>query len=330
MFTKNRFAVMGMLFIAGMILAGSPGVASAAAAYPSKQIEFIVHTNPGDAVHIFASAVSQVLTQKKIVTQPIVVVTKAGGSSAVAYAYTAQKKGDPYFLQACQPSALTTPIIQNLNVTWRQFTPLANLYAEENILVVKKDSKIKDLKDMIAAAKKGEKAVSIGGGVFGAGDSMGTYLLEKEYKVKFNFVSFRGAGESMVALLGGNIDVLSANPSEAIGQVQAGTVRVIGVTSEKRSPFLPDVPTLKEQGSSLAQIFSFRGILMPGGMSDDVVKYWTDAIKKLRETKEWKDLLQQNTCIDSYMDNKTFAKFLEEKEKLYLTILTDMGLAKKK
>jgi putative tricarboxylic transport membrane protein len=329
MFTNSRFVVIGILISVGMILAGSTGVAAAAAAYPTKQIEFVVHTNPGDSVHIFASAVAQLLNAKKIVTQPIVVVTKAGGSSAVAYAFTAQKKGDPYFLQACQPSALTTPIIQNLNVTWRQFTPVANVYAEENILVVKKDSKIRDLKDMIAAAKKAEKAVSIGGGVFGAGDSMVTYLLEKEYKVKFNFVSFRGAGESMVALLGGNIDVLSCNPSEAIGQVQAGTVRVLGVTSEKRSPFLPDVPTLIEQGSTLGMIFSFRGILMPGGVSAEVVKYWNDAIKKMRETKEWKDILLKSTCIDDYLDNKKFAAFLEEKEKFYQSFLTEMGLKKK-
>jgi putative tricarboxylic transport membrane protein len=182
---------------------------------------------------------------------------------------------------------------------------------------------------MIAAAKKAEKAVSIGGGVFGAGDSMVTYLLEKEYKVKFNFVSFRGAGESMVALLGGNIDVLSCNPSEAIGQVQAGTVRVLGVTSQKRSPFLPDDPTLMEQGSTLGMIFSFRGILMPGGVSAEVVKYWNDAIKKMRETKEWKDILLKSTCIDDYLDNKEFSKFLEEKEKFYQSFLTEMGLKKK-
>ncbi len=328
MLKRRRKIEICLLLVIGIFLAGSSS-GLAAAAYPTKQIEFIVHTNPGDAVHIFASAVSQVLTAKKIVTQPMVVVTKAGGSSAVAYAYTAQKKGDPYYLQACQPSALTTPIIQNLNVTWRQFTPVANVYAEENIMVVKKDSKMKDLKDMIAAAKKGEKAVSVGGGVFGAGDSMITYLLEKENKVKFNFVSFRGAGESMVALLGGNIDVLSCNPSEAIGQVQAGTVRVLGVASEKRSPFLPDVPTFREQGSTIGMIFSFRGILMPGGVSDDAVKYWGDAIRKLRETKEWKDVLQQSTCIDSYLDNKAFSKFLEEKEKLYHSLLIEMGLAKK-
>ena len=68
---------------------------------------------------------------------------------------------------------------------------------------------------------------------------------------------------------------------------------------------------------------------MPGGVGDDVVQYWNDAIKKLRETKEWKDVLKQNTCIDQYIDNKGFYKFMEEKEKFYQTILTDMGLVKK-
>jgi tripartite-type tricarboxylate transporter receptor subunit TctC len=68
---------------------------------------------------------------------------------------------------------------------------------------------------------------------------------------------------------------------------------------------------------------------MPGGVSEDVVQYWNDAIKKLRETMEWKEVLQQNTCIDQYIDNKGFYKFMEEKEKFYQAILTEMGLAKK-
>lgn len=76
-------------------------------------------------------------------------------------------------------------------------------------------------------------------------------------------------------------------------------------------------------------IFSFRGIVMPGGVSDEVVKYWNDAIKKLRETKEWKDVLQQSTCSDDYIDSKGFSKLPEEKEKFYRELLTEMGLVKK-
>lgn len=325
MLKKSWLMGVCFLLVVGIVLT----VHGKSPAYPTKQVEFIVHTNPGDSVHIFASTLGRILNAKKIVQQPIVVVTKPGGASAAAYAFVAQKEGNPYYLLATQPSALTTPMIQNLKITWRQFTPVANVYAEENAIVVKKDSKIKDMKDLIAEARKGEKAVSMGGGIFGAGDSIITYLLEKEYKVKFNFVSFKGAGESLVALLGGNIDALSCNPSEAIGQVQAGTVRVLGVATEKRSPFLPDVPTFREQGSSIGIIISFRGIVMPGGVSDDVVNFWNDAIRKLRETQEWKDALKQITVIDHYIESKRFKNFLEEKEKFYQSILTEMGLKKK-
>lgn len=65
------------------------------------------------------------------------------------------------------------------------------------------------------------------------------------------------------------------------------------------------------------------------GVSDDVVNYWNDAIRKLRETQEWKDALKQNTVIDHYIDSKGFKNFLEEKEKFYQSIMTEMGLKKK-
>lgn len=326
---KRRSVALGTcmlaLALAGALLAGCSSVGGQS--YPSKPIEFVVHTNPGDAIYTFADNASRILTSKKIVTQPMNIVVKSGGSSATAYSYVAGKKVDPYYLLSIQPSALTTPMTQNLEITYKQFTPIANMIGEENVIAVKADSPIKSMKDLVAAAKKEDKSVSMGGTTLGAADSIVTYMIEKEAGVKFNFVSFKSAGESVVAVLGGNVDAVSCNPSEIVGQMQAGTARVLGVASEKQSAFLPNVPTMKEQGLNIV-FSSFRGVVMAGDVPADAVKFWQNAFAKLRDDSEWKDTLKTSTSIDQYLDTASFKPYLEEREKFYRQVLTDMGVIK--
>lgn len=296
--------------------------------YPTKPIEFVVHTNPGDSIYIFADTVSKLLNEKKIVTQPITVTPKTGGSGAVAYNYVGQKKNDPYYLLSIQPSAITTPIQQKIEISWKDgFVPIACMIADENVIAVSKNSKYQTMQDLINDAKKSPKSVSMGGTIYGAADSIVTFLVEKETGVKFNFVSYKSAGESVVACLGGNVDAVSCNPSEVIGQVQAGEMRVLGVASEAKSPFLPNTPTFKEQGINVV-FNSFRGIVAPPGTSPEVIKYWSDALAKVREMPEWKNSLKNNTNIDFYMDANTFKNYLDERDKFYRSVLTEMGLVK--
>ena len=328
MLGMKKLTWIGVLILAIGALASLVGCGQSQA-YPNKQIEFVVHTDPGDAVYIFADNAARILTSQKIVPQPINVVTKSGGSSAAAYSYVNGKKGDHYYLLTCQPSAITTPINQGLDITWKNFTPIASMIADENVVSVKSDSPYKSIKDLVEKAKKSPKSVNVGGTTFGAADSIVLHLIEKNGGCEFNYVAFKSAGESVVALLGGNVDAISCNPSEVIGQVQAGTVRVLAVASEKRSPFLPNVPTMKEEGLNFT-FNSFRGVVAPGGISADVAKYWETAFTKLKDEQAWKDSLKANNTIEFYMNSADFKAYLEEQEKFYRQTLDEMGLLKKK
>lgn len=334
MLKKNRVLYLAItLFVAAVFTVGGQGYGNAADAskpsdYPKKPIEFIAHTNPGDSVYNFADNTARLLNARKLVDQKIVVIPKVGGSSAIAYAYVSQKKNDPYFLLTCQPSAITTPILQKLTITYKQFTPIASLISDENCIAVRQDSKYKSIKELTAQAKKSPKSVSMGGTIYGAADSIVVHMVEKETGAKFNYVSFKSAGESVVALLGGNIDAVACNPGEVIGQVQAGAVRVLAVASEKRSPYLSKTPTFKEEGINVL-FSSFRGFVAPGGISEGVVRYWENAFSKLREDPDWKKMLEDNQYVDFYMDSKTFKSYLDEREKFYRQTLDEMGLLKK-
>ncbi len=325
----GKLTILSILALALGSLAALTGCGGQSQAFPNKSIEFVVHTDPGDAVYIFADNASRILTSQKIVSQQMNVVTKSGGSSAAAYSYVNGKKGDPYFLLSSQPSAVTTPINQGLDITWKNFTPIASLMADENVVAVKADSPYKSIKDLVAKAKEAPKKVNVGGATFGAADSIVLHLLGKAGGCEFNYVAFKSAGESVVALLGGNVDAISCNPSEVVGQVQAGTTRVLAVASEKRSPFLPDVPTMKEEGLNFT-FNSFRGVMAPGGITEDVVKFWDDAFAKLKDQQAWKDALKTNNNVEFYKNSKDFKTYLEEQEAFYRTTLDEMGLLKKK
>lgn len=299
-----------------------------ASKYPEKPIEFVVHTKPGAGADILARTVSDILSKEKMVAQPITVANKSGGSGAVAFSYVAEKKSDPYVLLAAQPTLVTTSLKSGgSNFSIKSFAPLAGLAADESVVVVKADSKYKNMEDLISAAKKAPKAVSQGGGAIGASDSIVGHLIQKATGVTFNYVSFGTGGEVPPALLGGNVDFIVANPAEVQGLVEGKKLRIIGVAADKRMEGAPDVPTLKEQGINVVYQ-SFRGIVAPAGIPADAAAYWEGVLEKMTKTEAWKKYLKDNSLTPSFMKSADFGKYLEEQTKIYEVVMKEMGQLK--
>jgi len=137
---------------------------------PDKPVEFVVQSAAGGGSDIFARTIAKVLAEEKIVTVPINVVNKPGGSGAVAYSYLNQKKGDPYLIATATGSYITTPVLGHSPVSYKNFTNLAVLCVEDYVAVVRADSPYKSLKDLIAAAKQKPNSIRVGGsGAAGSG-----------------------------------------------------------------------------------------------------------------------------------------------------------------
>ncbi|MFZ5648581.1 MAG: Bug family tripartite tricarboxylate transporter substrate binding protein [Bacillota bacterium] len=329
---KGRLlALIGVLSLVIAALAGcggqDQGKSAGKQSYPSKPVEFVVHTNPGDGVDLFIRTAADIINKEKLFPQPVNVINKVGGSGAVAMGYVSGKEGENHTLITSQPSTLTTPLRNNLGIGYKDFTHIARVIAEESVVAVRADSPYKTMSDLIAEAKKKPKGVSHGTGVLGAADTVLDFLIAKATGVQFNVVSFKGGGENIVALLGGNVDFVTVNPSEVIGQVEAGKVRLIGIASDKRLPKLPDVPTLKEQGIDVV-FQSFRGVSGPKGMSPEAVKFWEDAFKKVAATEAWKKYLNDNMISDVYLAGQEYGKYMEEQDKMYSSVLKEMGVLK--
>ncbi len=315
------------LVLASVILGSA--ILAAAAPYPEKPIEFVTHSAPGGGSDIFARRIADMIGQQKLIPVPLVVVNKSGGSGAVATAYVATKKGEPYMIFATTISIYTTLAKGEVKVSLNDFTPICALIQDPNILAVRADAPYKNVKEFIAEAKKKRKGLSQGLASLGATDHILAHRIEKATGAEFNVVSFKQGTEANMALLGGHVDFGLGNPSEMAGQMETGKLRAIATCTEKRLPYLPKVPTLKEEGIdvSIAQI---RGIWGTKNMPRDAVQYLETAFNKLTKTEPWKKYLEGELVLDAFMGSADFSKWLEKQLKSYVQDLNELGLIKKK
>lgn len=309
--------------LAATALAGSSAIAQDA--YPSRPIEFIAHTNPGDSIDLFLRNLGEILTSEGLVDQPIQVVNRVGGSSAVANAYVAARAGETHLLISSQPSQITTPLRQSLGFSWRDLTPVANLMYDENTIAVLADSPLQTIDDWVEAASAEPFAITHGTPVFGAADYIVSNLIQNETGIELNLLAHEGAAENINSLLNGSVDSIGANPSELVELQSSGRVRILAVASPQRSPVLPDVPTLKESGIDV-EFFSFRGIMLPGGVPDDVVDYWTGVISQAVETEAWTNFVEQNNSVAYYLPSDEFREVLEASQSQYEDVFRQLGI----
>ena len=318
-----------VLLSAALVIAIGAGNALGAGNYPEKPITLIGNSSAGGGSDIFARTLAAANQNEKLLPTTIVVENKPGGSCAIAYAYVAGKKKDPYYLATAVTCFLTTPLLGMTPVGLKDFTPVANFVFDEFMLMVGAGSKFKSVSELVAFAKANPKKITVGGANLGGSDSIAIHLFSKAAGVQLNYIVFNGGGEVNAALLGGHIDLAVANPGEALELVRAGKVRVLGVFSEERLAGAPDVPTLKEQGVNAFYVQN-RGICAPADIPADARKTLEEAFFRYTKTDIFKKYCKDNMLSVAWMDGATFGKWLDEWNTKYAVILRDMGLIKKK
>lgn len=308
---------------------GWPAAETLAQDYPNKPIELMVPFGAGGGSDILARNIAKVIQDEKLLPQPLVVVNKPGGGGAVGYSEVAGKKGNPYTIATVSSSFWTTPLLGRSPVTYDQFTPVAGLAYDTYLLVVHQQSPFKTVQDVVAAAKKGAKAVSVAGTGATSDDAVVTYIFQRATGTELNLIPFRSGGEVMTALLGQQVQLAWANPGEAISQLEGKTARALAVAAEKRLKGLPDVPTFKELGIDLV-FRQLRGVVMPAGAPREAVQRLEQALLAMTKTSAWQDgYVDRNMIISAPMPAGEFARAVESTNEMYRQAFTDLGVLKK-
>lgn len=294
---------------------------------PTKQIQFVVPYGPGGGSDVFARSIESIIKSEKLGPERFMVVNQTGGSGTVGTTSVSQASGNEHMLVTFISSQLTSPMLAGKGAaTYRDLTLIANLALDEQLIIVKPDSPFKSIADVVAAAKK--QTLKIAGTAVGGEDHMCTRLFEKAADIKLRFIPFNSGSECIVALLGGNVDMIWANPGEFIPQYEAKLVRPIAVAKDSRLPFFKDVPTFKEQGYDVTFYF-FRGIAAPPKISPEAVAHYDNLLKRLSESTAWKEnYLQKYMLSPYYLGSKEYGPFVAKYEKIFTEILKELGLLK--
>lgn len=332
---RIRIGVLGIL--AGIVV--FVGVAGAAW-QPDKPIEFIAPSGPGGGWDRTARGAQKVLTDEKLVPQPIVVNNVAGGSGAVALGQVmAKRKGDAHLLLSMSPALTFTLALGRAkdpatgkDLTFRDITPIAAVATDYGAIVVRKDSPYKNLKDLLEAYKANPASVSVAGGsAVGSQDHVKFAKVVKAAGLdatKVKYVPFQGGGEAMASLLGGHTVAASPDVSEIAGQVEAGQIRILALLSDQRlGGVFKDSPTAKEQGVNTNYIL-WRGFYAPPGLTKDQVEYWRATMGKMVKTASWKKLAADSGWFELFMAGEDFNKFLDGDLALASGLLKELGLVK--
>jgi putative tricarboxylic transport membrane protein len=197
-------------------------------------------------------------------------------------------------------------------VNLSQCTPLARLTSEYNVFVLPESSPLKSMKDVVEQLKKDPGSVKWGGGSRGSTEHIAAAMLAREVGVdpaKINYVAFRGGGEAVAAILGGNVTVGGSGYSEFQQYIEAGKMKPIAITSGARLKGL-NIPTMKEQGYNV-EIGNWRGVYGAPGITADQRKALTDVIVKATKTKTWAEAMEKNNWTAALLTGKEFEEFVD-------------------
>jgi putative tricarboxylic transport membrane protein len=293
-----------------------------AAWQPAKPIEFIATAGPGGGTDNFARAVQSIITKHKLIDQSIVVTNKGGGSGAEGYTYTKAMAGDPYKVVFGTSNAWNQPMVSKVAYNYTDLTPVAAMVQDEFLLWVKQDAPYQNAAEYLkAVAAKPPGEFKMGGAQSKDTDETLTRLIDKAANVKFTYIPFKSGAEAAVQLAGGHIDSHVNNPSESIGQWKGSTQRPLCAFSPQRLPDGPkvtqtqnwhDIPTCVESGLDIPQFQQPRTVWLPGKVTAEQAAFYVDLMKKVQDTPEWKEYIQQTSQTDTFLAGDAFDKFIKE------------------
>ena len=297
--------------LAALAAAGAlPLSAQAAAA-----IKMMLPANPGGGWDTTGRALGKAL-QDAGVASSVTYDNKGGAAGAIGLAqFVNGSKGDPNAMMVMGAVMLGGIITGKPPVNLSQATPLARLTSEYNVFVLPANSPFKNMAEVVAQLKKDPGSVKWGGGSRGSTEHIAAAMIAREVGVdpaKINYVAFRGGGEAISAILGGNVTVGGSGFSEFAEYIATGKMKPIGVTSAQRlKGAASSVPTLKEQGINV-EIGNWRGVYGAPGISKAQRDELVAQIEKATKSKAWAEALQKNDWTPAWLSGDAFGKFVDD------------------
>jgi tripartite-type tricarboxylate transporter receptor subunit TctC len=266
---------------------------AAAQAYPSKPISFVVPFPPGGTTDVLARALAQDLS--KSLGQPIIVENKAGAGATIGADYVAKAKPDGHtLLMGAVHHAIASSVYKHLPYDFQKnLAPVTMVALVPNVLVVNPQVPAKTVKELVAQAKAAPGKLTYGSNGMGTGQHLIGAQFEQLAGVSMVHVPYKGSGPLATDLLGGQINMTFDTITPVLQHIKSGKLRALAVTTGKRSPALPDVPTLDESGLKGFNMGTWFGVLAPAGTPPEIVAKLNAEMNKVMQTPEFRKRMDE-------------------------------------
>jgi tripartite-type tricarboxylate transporter receptor subunit TctC len=320
---SSRFA----LTCAAVFAAGLLGVVSARADdWPSHPVRIVNTFAPGGAADILARMTADQLT--KALGQQFYVETRDGAGGVIGVDLVAHSAPDGYnFVITTLSLTAINPLI-NSKIGYDPFkdlTHVAYLAGSPIVFIVSAKSNVKTLADFIANAKASPKPLTYGVSGFASAGQMVTESFAQEAGLKFQVVPYKGAAQSQLDVVAGNIDFATPTVTSAAAQLQGGTVTALAQSGSERLPDYPNVPPFKELGYKL-DATNWFGLAGPAGLPDEIVQKVNRAVAAGMTLPENQQRIRQEGMIVSPMDAATFQAFVAHEALRWKPVILEAGL----
>jgi tripartite-type tricarboxylate transporter receptor subunit TctC len=338
--TFRRFAARGStpLGIALAVAASLTAFAAPSAAQgwqPTRPVTVVIPAGTGGGADQMARFIQGMVTKHNLMSQPMVVVNKAGGAGLEGFLDMKATPNDPHKLVITLSNLFTTPLATKTPFNWKDLTPVAMLALDQFVLWVNAEAPYKTAQDYIGAIKSGaDRQYKMGGTGSKQEDQIITVALERlTGGKKLTYVPFAGGGAVAVQLVGKHVDSTVNNPIEAVAQWKAGALRPLCIFDGKRSTYTAkvtatmawsDIPTCKESGADI-EYQMLRGIFMTAGVTPEQVAFYVGLFDKVRQTPDWQQFMEQGAFNQTVMTGPQFRQWLEAAEKLHHDLMKEAG-----
>ncbi|WP_144638027.1 tripartite tricarboxylate transporter substrate binding protein [Bordetella genomosp. 13] len=291
--SRRRAARVASLLLALAAAAfAQPAAWAADVAYPNKPITLVNPYAAGGPADLLARSLARGLEQR--LGQPVIVENKAGGGASIGTGYVARAKPDGYtLLLGTSAGHVVTPLMQKTPYDGVDGFAFCSVVAVQPImLAVNPALGVKTVGELVKRARAEPGRLSYGSAGVGGATHLGAELFQQAAGVKLNHIPYPGASQAINDVVGGQIDMVMLNLSASLPFIRQGRLVALGYAAAKRSPLMPDVPTLDEAGVAGAQSATWYSLAAPAGTPEAVVQRLSDAVRQVNEDPQYRRTMQ--------------------------------------
>lgn len=321
-----RQILISTAVIASTGLSFSAAAQDLAKDYPNKPVRMIVPFPPGGGTDILSRVIASKLTE--VSKWSVVPDNRAGAGGTIGITEAVKSAPTGYDMVMGQKDNVVLGPYLYKSLPWnptRDLTPVAHVAYTPIVIATAANSPYKTLADVVAAAKKNPSKITYGSPGNGTSIHLAGVMLEKAAGIQLTHVPYKGSNPAMMDALSGNVDLLVSSVPSAIGQIKAGKMRAIAVTSAARSTSLPETPTLAESGLKGFNVSTWYGIFMPRNTPTPIVNKVNAEVNKLLAMPEVKEAILTQGAEPKSMSVQAFEQFFQSDFKANKAIVEASG-----